>query len=279
MPIQQKIISINLNQSNLQNYLDCPRRFELNALEEKSWPAATIHPLSAVEKSIQLGNRFHQISQQFFSGISPEQIRQSITDPTLVEMWDAFMPFARTIEGSKVYFEKLLHIPFNNHRLVAKFDLVVQQQDRYWIIDWKTSPKSPPLSILSERVQTFLYPYIFTIAGPELFDTKSIEPEAISFTYWYPLLNQPEISFNYSSEKYQQTKSKLISIINQIEEDYHKESQFPLTDDLDKCLICSFRSICDRGSMPGELQLFDDMEEYMQDEIHLEIEQICELEF
>ena len=104
IPMDNKTSSLQLNQSNLQDYLDCPRRFELNVLQDKSWPAATTRPLSAIEHSIHQGNRFHQICQQYFTGISPSLIRKSLNDPVLVEMWDAFVPYAKSLQGNQIYY-------------------------------------------------------------------------------------------------------------------------------------------------------------------------------
>jgi hypothetical protein len=277
--MENQTLSLQLNQSNLQDFLDCPRRFELNVLQDKSWPAATARPLSAIEYSIHLGNRFHQICQQYFTGIPPSMIRKSLNDPDLLEMWDVFVPYADSLKDYQIYFEQLLIIPFMNHRLIAKFDLIVQLPEKYLIIDWKTSPKKPPLQVLSERVQTYLYPFIFSISGPDLFHTELIEPESIDLLYWYPLSSEPEVSFNYSLEEHQEVQIKLEEIIKQIEIHHLSKTDFPLTPDTNKCQFCSYRSLCDRGSSPGDFELFSDLDEIGMDDLIIDIEQVSELEF
>ncbi len=277
--MDNETIFLQLNQSNLQDYLDCPRRFELNVLKGKSWPAATTRPLSAIEHSIHQGNHFHKICQQYFTGISPSLIRKSLNDPDLVEMWDAFLPYANSIKGNQIYFEQLLHIPFKNHRLLAKFDLIVRFPEKYLIIDWKTSPKKPPLPVQSDRVQTYLYPYIFTLAGADLFNTDLIDPNAVNLSYWYPLSSEPEMSFSYSFEEHSEVQIKLDDIINKIDISRSTKTDFPLTADLSKCQFCSYRSLCDRGSRAGEFELFSDLDEIDENDFQIDIEHVTELEF
>jgi len=277
--MDKKTFSLHLNQSNLQDFLECPRRFELSVLQDKSWPAATTRPLSAIEQSIYQGNRFHQICQQYFTGIPPSLIRKSVNDPVLLEMWDEFVPYANTFKDYQLYFEKMLHIPFMNHRLIAKFDLIVRLPEKYLIIDWKTSPKKPPLPILRERVQTYLYPYIFSIAGTEMFNVEIIEPNSIDLCYWYPLSSEPEVVFSYSFEDHQEVQIKLEHIIKQIEISFASKTDFPLTSEINKCQYCSYRSLCDRGSEPGDFESFSDLDEIDSNDFQIDIEQVSELEF
>lgn len=277
--MNNKTFSLQLNQSNLQDFLNCPRRFELNVLRDNSWPAATTRPLSAIEHSIHQGNRFHKICQQYFTGISPSLIRKSLNDPVLLEMWDAFIPYANSLKEYQIYFEQMLYVPFLTHRLTAKFDLIVRLHEKYLIIDWKTSPKKPPLPVLSERVQTYLYPYIFAIAGADFFNTELIDPNSIDLCYWYPLSSEPEVSFSYSLEKHQEVQIRLEGIIKQIEIIHSSKADFPLTSDMTKCQFCSYRSLCDRGSRPGEFDLFSDLDEIDGSDFKIDIEQITELEF
>ena len=277
--MDDNLIFLQLNQSNLQNFLDCPRRFELIVLDNAAWPAATTNRMTALEHSIRQGNRFHQICQQFFTGINPSQILSSISDPVLLEMWEAFLPFASSLKGNQLFYEQLLYVPLNNHRLVAKYDLIVRQHDRYLIIDWKTSPKKPPPSAIAERVQTYLYPFIFTLSGTDLFNTKEIDPNSIKMCYWYPLSSEPEIIYDYSTAEHIQVKTKLETIIKQIENFRENDTPYPLTGDVSKCEYCSFRSLCDRGSRPGDFDIFEKFDEDELSDFQVDIEQISELEF
>ncbi len=270
---------LQFNQSNLQDFLDCPRRFELNVLNKTAWPAATANPMTALENSIHQGNRFHQLCQQYFTGIAVSQIQNTINDPVLLEMWEAFLPFASSLKDYQLVFEQLLHIPFNTHRLVAKYDLVVKMPDHFLILDWKTSTKKPPLPTIKDRVQTYLYPYILAMAGTEIFPSADIDPNNIKMCYWYPLADDPEIIFDYSDLEHNRVRSTIEEIIAQIQ-DFRKNAEpFPLTDNKSKCEYCSFRSLCDRGSHPGDFVLFVNSNEDDLIDYQVDFEQISELEF
>jgi hypothetical protein len=272
-------IPLHLNQNNLQDFLDCPRRFQLRVLDEKSWPAASTSSLTAVETSIFLGNRFHQICQQYFTGVPTSHIERSISDDKLLDMWKSFLVYVGIFQSRKIFSEQLLQIPFNNQRLIAKFDLLIELDDQYLIVDWKTSSTKPPLPLLTDRVQTYLYPYIFAIAGGELFSKQVIYPGSVKFIYWYPLCSEPEISFQYSQEQHVAVEQKLHELVAKIDRYMVSDPVFPLTEDLSKCQFCPYRSLCERGSRPGDFDLLVDLEDFDWSEIKFVIEQISELEF
>ena len=198
---------INLNQSSLQDFIDCPRRFQLRWVLGNQWPAASSIPLDSLENSIRLGTRFHQLAHQFFQGIDPDLLISSITDPDLLEMFNNFLEFSRKLTSSPLYTEVLLHLPYHGYRLTAKYDLVLQDGDQILIIDWKTSPKKPDLSRMSNSAQSNLYPFIFLHAGGDLFPKAKIMPGAIRFMYWFPLSSEPELLCPTQIRSSKRTKS------------------------------------------------------------------------
>jgi len=270
---------LNLNQTSLQDFAECPRRFQLRWLEEKTWPAANTLPLEKAEKAIYLGTRFHQIAHQFFLGIPDEMIRSTITEPELLEMFDAFSEFSHEFLLEKHFSEQLLHLPFQNFRLIAKYDLIVQTEDKFTIIDWKTSPKKPPLSVMSGRVQSNLYPYIFSHSGKDIFSVQNINPDKIQFMYWYPLCSEPELILSCSKEKLDSYETELTDQLSKITEYQEIHEIFPLTTDQRQCAFCVYRSLCERGDTIGNLT--DDFDLELDDfsEFILDIDQISELEF
>ncbi len=61
MPLSKDFI---FSANNLQDYLDCPRRFELKHIHKLSWPAIISQPVREMEYKIRMGNRFHQLAYQ-----------------------------------------------------------------------------------------------------------------------------------------------------------------------------------------------------------------------
>jgi len=278
--MQSPIPSLQLNQSNLQDYLDCPRRFQLSVLEDTSWPAAHSEPIVNLELSTQRGNRFHLLSHQFFSGVNHELLGDSINDPDLKIMWDSFSPFARTLQNHRLFSESLLSIPYLGHRLIAKFDLIVEiSSEQYLIFDWKTSSKKPARSILDNRLQTHLYPFIFSQAGHALFPNINIQPPLIDMHYWYPLASEHEEVFNYSNKEHKIFERELHDLIKSINDLIENDTDFLLTDHLSHCQYCIFRSLCDRGSSAGifENSLYHNPEDLKN--VRFDIDQVSEIEF
>ena len=54
----------SFNQSSLQDYLDCQRRFELRYLLRLSWPAVEIEPALENERFLRRGSIFHRLVHQ-----------------------------------------------------------------------------------------------------------------------------------------------------------------------------------------------------------------------
>jgi len=278
--MQLPVPPLQLNQSNLQDFLDCPRRFQLSVLEDRSWPAAYSEPIGNFELSTQLGNRFHLLCHQYFSGVDHNLLANSITDPDLKSMWDSFFPFARTLDDYRLFSESLLSLPFFGHRLIAKFDLIVKiSPEQYIIFDWKTASKKPARNLLDKRLQTHLYPYIFCQAGHDLFPNTKIQPPLIKMHYWYPLVTDHEEVFNYSDKKHQEIDKELQDLINSITESIQNEADFQLTDYLQHCQYCVFRSLCDRGLTAGN---YENSPYFTQEDLtneRFDIDQVSEIEF
>lgn len=272
--------SLQLNQSNLQDFLVCPRRFQLKVIQGLSLPAAFSEPIEKFEKSTQLGNRFHLICQQFFSGVDPILLENSISDPELQLMWDSFLPYGESLLQYHLYPEPLLSIPFQNHKLIAKYDLIVEiHSEQYLIIDWKTSTKKSPRAQLDKRLQTHLYPFIFSQAGNDLFPEISILPAFIEMHYWYPLTSEHEEIFPYSDEKHASVKLDLDQIINNINTLILNGSEFHLTEDQTSCKFCVFRSLCNRGTIAGSFEnsLLPEQEDIKN--MQFDMDQVSEVEF
>ncbi len=271
---------LHLSQSNLQDFSECPRRFQLKVIENISWPAAYLEPLSQLEQATEIGNKFHQLCHQFFSGIDHESLSRTISNPNLKIMWENFSIFAKEIQTENRFSEIILSTPFMGHQLIAKYDLVLRTgDDKFIIYDWKTSSHKPSRTILSQRYQTFIYPLIFTKAGDSIFRTDPPSPKNISMNYWYPMSSAPEEIFPYSDRQYSENIDQLSTIISKIDELIESSISFPLTDDRSICAKCVYRSLCERGVQGGTLDPFTEIEQEDLSSFHFELDNISEIEF
>lgn len=273
-------LPLSLHQSAFQDYLDCPRRFELRFLNETVWPAAQGSPLTRYEKLTELGITFHQLCHQFFSGIDADLLSATITEPNLLELWEAFLPYGKSLLSLPHVAEQILRIPFGDHFLVAKFDLIVQQSDSsFMIIDWKTASTKPDRTSLANRVQTSLYPFIFLQAAGDLFPVSDPENLAITMQYYYPLSSTPKEVFAYSEDQHNQSLRRITGMISEIEGYIADPAPFPLTDQLERCQYCLYRSYCERGYDSSPLPLGLELENEDLSNTHFELDLIKEIEF
>ncbi len=240
------------SQNNLQDYVDCQYRFLLRHIRHLEWPAIESEPLLEQEARIDLGFQFHRLVQQYFSGIDTEKLTESIEDPLLQDWWSTFLLLGLwDLPGIK-HAEKMISVPFNGYRLVAKFDLLVAENSGHVVIyDWKTTTSQPSRRFLVERMQSRIYPLVLMLQRDYPSPIVVISPEDIRMTYWFPAFPDVSVSFNYSHSQYQQDLRFLGDLINEIVS--KDETGFLKTNDERKCKFCRYRSLCERGVEAGLL--------------------------
>lgn len=239
------------SQQNLQDYLDCPRRFYLRYIEHLEWPAIESEPVLEQEKLMHLGHDFHVLVQQYLSGIPAEVIRESIQEEDLLRWWLNFESLDLNLTKNSSYVEEPLSIPMAGYRLMAKVDLLLlDNSSNGTIYDWKTSRSEPHRSSLANRAQTRVYPYVVTLCTQIFPGSSPIAPENLKMIYWYPEHPDLEITFEYSREKLESDEKYLTSLIQEITSLQGME-QFLKTMNEKKCDFCKFRSLCERGAKAG----------------------------
>ena len=107
------------SQSRLQDYLDCPRRFELRHLQKLAWPAVQSEPVLARERQMDLGERFHQLVHQHQVGLPAALLEQQLDDPALIAWWESYLAFAPHHLSGRRYPEFVLSGPYQDFRLIA----------------------------------------------------------------------------------------------------------------------------------------------------------------
>jgi CRISPR/Cas system-associated exonuclease Cas4 (RecB family) len=275
-------------QSNLQDYVDCQRRFQLRYLLHQAWPAVEAEPFLEFERMMDQGSRFHNIVHQHLTDLPVSQIEQSLGNDEIMKMWwvnyqhslidgpleTIFLP------GARRYVELSLSIPICDHRMVAKYDLLVVQSDgKLLIIDWKTSKIRPKRKWLSDRLQTHIYLYILSQANSSITNGRATDPSFIEMIYWFTNYPEQPERFNYHDLEYISESEYLENLITAVSQ--KSEAVFPLTPDIKLCQFCTYRSLCNRGIKPGELPEVEEMPEpdRSSDDVSLDYEQIGEIEY
>ena len=262
------------SQSALQDYIDCPRRFELRYLLDVRWPA--LETASALEHETHMlkGQEFHRLLHQHAVGIPAQTLEATLRDDEIRAWWEQYLHWQAALPAKR-FPELTLTAPIGETLLMAKYDLVTRLPDgSFLIVDWKTG-KAQRRGLLAMRMQTLVYPYVLARAGDWLNDNKPIPPERIKMVYWFAEASET-VEFSSNAEKLRVDEDQLTSIIGEISARF----EFPLTHELRQCRFCPYRSLCERGERAGDLQeLIADGEEDDSGKITFDLDDIEEVSF
>jgi CRISPR/Cas system-associated exonuclease Cas4 (RecB family) len=242
------------SQSSLQDYLDCPRRFELRYLDGLVWPAVTAEPAAELERHLADGERFHLLAQQFFAGVDPQILDLLAERQGLGEWWTAFREYPVRDLPERRFVEISLQTQVGRYRLAAKFDLLAFDADgRAVIVDWKTSRQRPQRSASMQRAQTLVYPLVLADAGHALTGGDKLTPDRITMIYWFAAYpQQPEVLY-YSQPQYESDRQRLADLLAEVD----ARTVFDRTTDERHCRFCVYRSLCARGTRAGDAAALD----------------------
>lgn len=270
--------SFQFSQSSLQDYVDCPRRFELRYILHQKWPALQTQPVIEFEHHMEQGQRFHRLVQQHILGIPLEHLNRQAKDAELQRWWDNYLRIQPTHELPLFQIpEYLISGSLAGFRTAAKYDLLaIAPGEKAVIIDWKTSLKKPRPSILRDRIQSRLYPFLLTSCGSILNNGTPFQPEQIKMIYWYPEFpNEPEI-IEYDSAQFQSDRRDLTLLIQSIHA--REDGTFELTEESERCKFCSYRSLCERGDKAGDFTRSKGTDLETDDPLNLDFDQLWEIE-
>lgn len=271
----------SFSQSNLQDYMDCPRRFELRYIQRLSWPAIEIEPALENERFLRRGSVFHRLVHQHQIGIPESALTPYAAEPELAAWWEAYLRAAPRLlqDCTRKLPEVSLTTALGGQNLLAKFDLLCELADgSLRILDWKTSRFSPHRRKLADRMQSQVYPYVLVSAGERLLG-RPIQPEQVQMVYWYTSQPDQPVVFGYDQAQFDRAEQLLESLIRRISE--QPVGEFPLTQDEARCRLCTYRSLCRRGVKAGELEEMLGETELSETDLlaSLDFDQIGEIEY
>jgi CRISPR/Cas system-associated exonuclease Cas4 (RecB family) len=274
------------SQASLQDYVDCPRRFQLRYVRRLAWPALRAEPALESEHYLRQGTAFHRLVHQHMVGLPTERLSSTVSDENLRRWWRNYLEsppldLHRTQDAPsewrcslRRYPEVVLSAPVGGYRLVAKYDLVALdavrraaaqvdvadvadierasvRASRVIIVDWKTSRKRPRRGWLAGRLQTRVYSYLLVQAGAQLNAGQPLAPEQVEMIYWFANFPADAERFSYDAAQYEADEVYLASLVEEIVG--LGDGDFPLTDQDRHCRYCLYRSLCRRGVEAGSL--------------------------
>lgn len=251
---------MRISQDQLNLLSTCPRQFQYQYLDQLG-----ALPLPEQQQQLLWGSQFHRLVQQAELGLPIQSLVQS--DFRLQACFQAWVEQVLQTLPQTVWrqSEHPRTLEFGENSLVVIYDMLVLEDDRAQILDWKTyaRPRNPQL--LAQNWQTRLYLYV-------LAETSDYQPEQLSMTYWFlPPPSQPgqsvtptPLTFPYSESHHTQTHQDLTRLLQQLQQwlqSYSQdfpvcpESGFPQVEQaLGHCQHCSFTSRCQRLEGVGEEQ-------------------------
>jgi hypothetical protein len=280
--------NFQFSQSNLQDYVDCPRRFQLRYVLMQPWPSLITSSPLEFERYMQQTADFHRLARQYAHGIDRGQLAATIHDEPLQSWWHTFLDhpppdLPQTFPNPETRPELMLSapvlIPRPGYRLVARFDLLVAEPGGCLVIvDWKAVRKLPSRTALARRLQTRVYRYLAVEAGAAFNGGQRPQPERVEMVYWFAAHGGATERFPYDSAQHTADRAYLTSLVGEIAA--REELIWPLTPNQELCRLCNYRSLCERGVKPGfPEELGDDVELPDLDPLRLDLEQIAEVEF
>jgi hypothetical protein len=280
------------SQGSLQDYVDCPRRFQLRYLLRRAWPAVEAEPALEVERHVQQGAAFHRLVHQHVLGIAPEQLSDAVDAEDLRRWWHNYVERGPADLPASRHPEIVLSSPLSGHRLVAKYDLVaVDAGRRAVIVDWKTNRRRPRRDWLARRLQTRVYRYLLVRAGAYLNDGTPFQPEQVHMVYWFANFPADPAWFTYDAVQFDADEVYVASLIEEIREEAERRGSgdFPLTSQERHCRFCPYRSLCRREVERGGFEELGEesglVDEALSElswrsfDVSLDFEQVAEVEY
>lgn len=273
-------VDFQFSQASLQDYVDCPRRFQLRYVQRQAWPAVEAEPALENERYLQQGAVFHRLVHQHVLGIPAQRLSATVQDDDLRRWWRHYLDSGPVGLPKLRHPEVVLSAPLAGYRLLAQLDLVAVEPGRQAVIlDWKTSRRRPQRRWLADRLQTRVYPFLLIQAGTQLNGGQPLRPEQVEMIYWFADFPTEPERFVYEMARFEADRAYLASLIGEIT-DVLERGDLPLTAQERRCRYCVYRSLCQRGVGAGRLDEGEeesDAEEGL--DLMIDLEQIGEIEY
>ncbi len=290
-------VDFQFSQGSLQDYVDCPRRFQLRYLQRLAWPAAEAEPQLESERHRKMGELFHRLVHQHILGVPVERLSRmaacSRPDSPELETWfqnylkSAFAA-GKSDEPRKYYPEFSLAGTLVGANLTAKYDAVLispnPESSCVTILDWKTTRQRARRAWLAGRLQTRVYLYLITAAGAGLNGGKPFIPGQVDMFFWFAGFPDNPERFIYSERQFEEDGIYLSGLIQRIQAAGSED--FSTSANLDACKFCVYRSFCERGVKPGNFWVSENADQVpveddgsAEADLNFDFEQIAEIEF
>ncbi|PSB10590.1 PD-(D/E)XK nuclease family protein [Pleurocapsa sp. CCALA 161] len=197
---------IRLSQSHLNLLSICPPKFQqvyIDCLGSLSAPKQ--------QDTMEWGSRFHLLMQQRELTLPIEPLLA--TDTELDSSLKALIQAAPELAPNPQVWRSAEHcrtLSMGNFLFTVIYDLLIAENDRAVILDWKTYRQPIGIKKLKQNWQTRLYLYV-------LVETSEYKPEQVQMTYWFVKSGQPKnVTIKYSQQEHQQAEQELTILLSNL---------------------------------------------------------------
>lgn len=260
-------------QQSLATYERCPLKFKKRYLENLKWEN---FPDEEIKKRLEMGNNFHLLAHRYFLGIDTGLSEKTEGFDELDSWINSLKNKFKKEDGRKYLPEYKLRIAKGLLRLEANFDLVIVDQDKIEIWDWKTHGKKNKLeqkeiraNKYNKSLQSIVYLFVLKEQS-ERITGRDINCENITMYYWQP--DPPEVltEIRYSDEKHNTYRELLQNKIRGILQ--YDFSTFDKALYEKNCKYCEFNWFCNNQRI--DFKVLEEDEDFLDE---LEWESIEEL--
>jgi CRISPR/Cas system-associated exonuclease Cas4 (RecB family) len=250
------------SQHNLNDFVACQRRFQLRHLLRQAWPAPLVEPIREAEAHRRHGEQFHKLIERHYLGLNPQPPK----DPALAEWWSLFQNSIESLNLPDTILrpEMTCSIPFPVGRLMARFDLVaINPGESVVIVDWKTGrrPEGKNVdNIQLSKMQTVVYLVVAQEALTHEFG-GAIPAAALKLYYWYTEAPHHPIELSFKGKQgvadlkgMRVVVERLMEQIVTLATKQGLDQEWKLTDNLQQCRFCNYRTLCKRNVTPITLE-------------------------
>ncbi|MEB3284372.1 MAG: PD-(D/E)XK nuclease family protein [Candidatus Sericytochromatia bacterium] len=173
----------NLSASALGLFSACERLFEYKYVHPRTWPGPNSIDQEAEERTLQAGQRLHQLLHMAARGLEIDSLAASTPETARWVRAYASSPYAQT--QGEIFSEQALMFSLGGRKIIAKVDRIIKSGDTWTIIDWKTSRRAPNAEALRRDWQARIYPLALVEAGTVLNGGKPIRPSQVETLFVY----------------------------------------------------------------------------------------------
>ncbi|NJN86261.1 MAG: PD-(D/E)XK nuclease family protein [Leptolyngbyaceae cyanobacterium SL_7_1] len=249
---------MRISQGQLNLLETCPRKFQHIYLDQ------FVSPIAPEQfERMTWGSRFHLLMQQRELGLPIDRVAednelQQRLQTFLQSQPQLFHPTSPQQRSS----EHLETLEFQGVLLTVVYDLLILENQRAEILDWKTHPRPLDRQRLLQDWQTRLY--LFVLA-----ESTHYLPEQISITYWFvqgtdSTATPQSRRFDYTPAWHQQTRRDLTERLHHWQtwlQNYQQGEELPqVAIETGRCDNCQFAVRCQRLSACDASEAVFDLE-------------------